>query len=352
MDPLRRTRAHAGVAPVGPGLHWRPESERTKPLAIEWVYFKFFSAHADGIVVFGSGWGLPGVISVQVFPRDAAGHAGAPVCVSRHDYPLAQVTRSTTDYECLVAESAVTRGPDGYATAGAIAGAGHAIAWDLAFAAEYAPIASFAGRFGALRLGHLAWDLIEPLATVTGSLVVDGATVAIDGWGYVDTNRGRWLFGIDPTTHWNWVLVHGEAAGSRLLIAGMNVRATPALGRLYLRDGDTSLSFPCDAGTFVHRAFTRDPATGTRFPVLTTVAAHDEAGHRLELTLTNDGAHVYRQAIPPAEMRAGLPTVFAWDLCESFVTATGTLRAPGGATRPLAARGIKEYPVTRIALQR
>ncbi len=327
-------------------LHWHPEGERQKPLFVEWVYFKFSSAEADGIVVFGCGWGMPGVVTVQLFPRGEA-----PVSVARHDFRLAETWRSQVDHRCRTANNEVRRTPTGYATTGALAQGSTDVSWALDYRALHPSIASFARHVGVLGLGTIEWDIIAPLAHVTGTVRVGPRTFTIDGHGYIDTNYGRWLFAVDPTTHWNWLWAHDTTPGSTLTVLGMDVRRSPRVGRLHVLDGAERIDFRTGAQTFHHLEFQTDPDTGVPVPTRTAVRASSH-GHRLELEARNTSDYVYRQAIPPAVMRFGVPTPFEWDLVENFVTVEGTLTHPSGRVQDFRGTGIKEYPVTRLALHR
>jgi hypothetical protein len=339
------------IAPPGE-LRWCSEWERLQPLFVDWVYFKFFSAKVQGIIVYGCACGLPGVILAQVFRRGAGGEVLLPATdILRQDYSRAQSWRARGSFDCRIAESTLATTAAGYEIHGAVADAAHRVEWDLAYDRLSPPIAAFAYRgFGWLRAGRVGWKVLAPLAAVRGSVVLDGEHLEVEGKGYVDTNFGRWLFALDPTTHWNWLLTYAEEPRSRVAVVGMNFRRHPRLGRLYCVDGDEEIGFACDAQTFVHRRFEPDAELGVEVPVETEVRARNRAGYRLELAVTNESAYVHRQVIPPPEMRGPVPTIFEWDLIESLVHAEGVLVSPAGARRRITGRGIKEYPVTRMVL--
>jgi hypothetical protein len=342
------------VDDTSPELHWRPERERRRPLFVDWVYFKFFAPRVQGVIVYGCACGLPGVLSVQIFRRNAGGQVVLPpTVILKQGYTSAESWRSLDSYDCRIADATLACTADGYAIRGAVADGASRISWDLRYARLAPLIESYAyRRFGWLGAGNIHWNVLAPLAAVAGTVEVEGAVVAVDGKGYADTNWGNWLFALDPTTHWNWAFAYDEEAAAKRAVVGMSFRRDPRRGALYFLDGATRISFPCDERSFVHRGFRRDAALGVDIPVLTQVHAANRDGYRLELTLANEDAYVYRQAIPPTEMRGPLPTPFEWALVENLITAEGTLEGPGGARTRFAGRGIKEYPVTRLCLHR
>ncbi|MDK9705323.1 MAG: hypothetical protein OEL20_19535 [Sulfuritalea sp.] len=194
----------------------------TRPLAF-WIRYTIFSPRgAQGSAV-GELWAV-------FFDGETNRHV-----VAKQEYPLAECLFDTAAFGVQVGTA--TLGP--HRLQGAVESRGQALAWDLAFEGEAAPVLLlpfklYQGGFPAAK------SLVSlPLARFSGALSVNGATIDVAGW--IGSQNHNW--GSRHTDLYAW----GQVAGfdghpqSFLEVATAKLRIgplwTPPLTPLVLRHG-------------------------------------------------------------------------------------------------------------------
>ena len=345
------------MASLGPGFRWHDERDRQRFCFNEWVYCNYRSEQVNGVVQFGRAKDHPGVLSVQVYPKGGEG-----LVITKYLYTEDEVEASNTSFDIRIDSSKLEITDTGLKTQGEITDAQARVSWELEYLSLLPSVSSFEVPFGLLPFEHLGWKVLAPMAQVKGIVSVNGEVLNIDGFGYVDSNYGQWIPGLDPNTSWNWLTACNMDAVDPLCLFGMNIRSAPERGALYVFTKEHQYAFPVDENTFIHDRFEEATQSGFMKPIRTQVLARDE-GATLEGTVTTNLDTIFRQLFPLEEflkvnpnssllerlamgLARHIPYAIDWPLIESFVSFDGTLRLSGGGVQNIKAFGMREYGLT------
>ena len=324
-------------------MGWHSEKERAKIGFNEWVYFNFFSSKIDGIIIYGCANGHPGVLSAQMFPKT---ESQVPSVINDYNFSLDDVEKSKDSYDINIGESSLISKIDNAYIAGLMEDKENSIKWGLDYNHLIPSIDNaFEENFGNVLFGNLfdeyiGWKIFSPKSSVKGKVEVNGKMYDVDGYGYNDSNYGRWLVAIDFKTHWNWITAFN--CYEKYCVLGMNIRNEPEKGALYFSSDSESVEFKCNKDTFKHLEFESDKKTGIMKPVKTLIVAENDEGYKLEALADNYKDYIFEQKLP-------FPLSFIrWSLIENFVDIKGHLNYPNGFRKEIEARGLKEYGVTSV----
>jgi hypothetical protein len=325
-------------------LTWHPEKNIDKIGFNEWVYFYFSSPRLHGIIIYGWAWRHPGVMSVQFFPKNDKGGFEKPVLVDDYHIPEVSAERLHTNYDTRLGSCELRETDNTFSIKGSLADNRNAVSWELDFGRLVPPVQSFKESFGYLWFEYIGWNVLSARSGVEGKVSINGREEKVDGFGYVDSNYGRWLVAIDPATDWNWLTAMDPE--SPRAVVGMNIRKAPKKGAIYYLTPDQTIGFPTNRRTFTHELFSEDDRTGLMKPVRTRVSAENREGYRLSLLVDNYYDFVFDQKFPLREAGIPLPLSLTWPLIENFVHVEGKIVTHEDQVIPVKAAGLKEYGVT------
>lgn len=182
----------------------------SRPLAF-WIRYTIFSPHEHPERAMGELWSV-------FFNGETGEHVAA-----KKEVPFAECSFARDRLEARVGDASLASGR----LRGAITNAktGGTIEWDLSYAGDHTPIFWFPLKFYTGGFPKAKGLVSLPLASFTGSIVINGATVAIDSW--VGSENHNW--GIKHTDYYAWGQVAGfdNAPGSFLELATAKIKIGP-----------------------------------------------------------------------------------------------------------------------------
>ncbi len=182
-------------------------------------------------------------------PQDAVGElwaiafdrAGSKIVAVKQVHPIAACAFSRDRLEVAVGAARL----DGSALVGAATSRGHTIAWDLRYGGGQPPLLLLPDRLYTTPIPKAKTLVGRPLARFTGTLVVDGETLAVDAW--VGSQNHNW--GAKHTDRYAWGQVAGfdEAPDGFLECSTAQLKIgpwwTPRMSPVMLRLGDETLAW-------------------------------------------------------------------------------------------------------------
>jgi hypothetical protein len=175
VGPLNWTRYSPGQAHGHYESFFQRANHPTRPLAF-WIRYTIFSPAGRPDEAIGELWAMA-----------FNGETGEHVAV-KEEYPLATCRFDRTRFGAQVGNAVLEPGQ----LTGACTARSHTVSWDLSYNGDQPPI-----HFLPLKMYEGSFPKAKsfvgvPLAVYTGSVTVDGQTIAVDGWaGSQNHNWGR-----------------------------------------------------------------------------------------------------------------------------------------------------------------
>jgi hypothetical protein len=150
----------------------------------------------------------------------------------------------------------------------------------------------------------MSWLVYMPGASVTGEVIIDGATYEIDDVpGYHDHNWGEWI----PTNVlWNWAQCYDPEQSITFQIGDFRFKP---VGLVSIEVESERIVFEKDEYSLTHRMWQYDPDNKKYFPVESWLYAENEKG-RLIVSLKTIDTEVL---LSPLKMPALLPDVILYE---------------------------------------
>jgi hypothetical protein len=194
-----------------------------------WIRYTIFAPRGEPDAAVGEIWAI-------TFDRASKHNVAVKTTV-----PLAQCKFATDHLDVAIGDAHL----DGGALSGKASANGHAIGWDLRYSGGGSPILLLPERMYTMALPRAKALVNRPLARFSGSIDVDGTTLAIADW--VGSQNHNW--GSRHTDRYAWGQVAGfdghpdaflECSTARLKVGPIY---TPPMSPCVLRLGDETLAW-------------------------------------------------------------------------------------------------------------
>jgi hypothetical protein len=194
-----------------------------------WIRYTIFAPEGRPDAAVGELWAI-------AFDRD-----GPRIVAVKQVHPVAACRFARDKLDVAIGDARL----DDTALRGAAAARGHTIAWDLRYTGGQSPLLLLPEKLYAAAVPRAKALVGRPLARFTGTLTVDGETLAIDDW--VGSQNHNW--GSRHTDRYAWGQVAGfdeapdaflECSTARLKLGPLWI---PPMSPVLLRLGDITLSW-------------------------------------------------------------------------------------------------------------
>ena len=194
-----------------------------------WIRYTIFAPEGRPEAAVGELWAI-------AFDR-----SGPRIVAVKQVHPVAACRFARDKLDVAIGDARL----DDTALRGAAAARGHTIAWDLRYTGGQSPLLLLPEKLYAAAIPRAKALVGRPLARFTGTLTVDGDTLAIDDW--VGSQNHNW--GSRHTDRYAWGQVAGfdedpdaflECSTARLKLGPL---WTPPMSPVLLRLGDTTLAW-------------------------------------------------------------------------------------------------------------
>ncbi|HEU4729826.1 MAG TPA: hypothetical protein VFT22_18145 [Kofleriaceae bacterium] len=222
----------ARYKPGDPGGHYESWFQRANDASGRrafWIRYTIFAPRGRPADAVGELWAI-------AFDRE-----GARITAVKQVHPIHACTFAADRLAVAIGEARLDDG----ALRGTASSHGHTIAWDLRFGGGRAPLLLLPERLYAAPIPKAKSLVGRPLARFTGTLVIDGETLAIDDW--VGSQNHNW--GTKHTDRYAWGQVAGfddapdaflECSTARLKIGPL---WTPWMSPVMLQIGGETLAW-------------------------------------------------------------------------------------------------------------
>ena len=194
-----------------------------------WIRYTIFAPRGRPDAAVGELWAI-------AFDRD-----GPRIVAVKQVHPVAACRFAPGRLDVAIGDARL----DDASLRGTATAAGHTLAWDLAYTGGQPPLLLLPERLYAAAIPRAKALVGRPLARFTGTITVDGAALAIDGW--VGSQNHNW--GSQHTDRYAWGQVAGfdedpdaflECSTARLKLGPL---WTPAMSPVLLRLGGRTLAW-------------------------------------------------------------------------------------------------------------
>ncbi|MBI4515684.1 MAG: hypothetical protein HY699_07705 [Deltaproteobacteria bacterium] len=227
ISEIQAASARANFARYRPGQHgghyesfFVRANHPSRPLAF-WIRYTIFSPDRRPELAIGELWAV-------AFDGESSEHVAV-----KSEVPLSHCLFDRDKFAVRIAGALLEPGR----LSGGAASGGHTLSWDLDFGGATEPLFLFPLKLYDTRLPKAKTLVPAPLAVFSGTLTVDGRTLAVDDW--IGSQNHNW--GSQHTDHYAWGQVAGfdDAPGDFLELGTARLKFgpfwTPFMTTLVLR---------------------------------------------------------------------------------------------------------------------